>query len=83
MTSSPRKPASTSQSDRSESHRPADWMDRLAHIKTHFGRFLWDILGVFLFAFALMTLLGILGLSKGTLLEEWVKLLYLWLGWGD
>jgi DNA segregation ATPase FtsK/SpoIIIE, S-DNA-T family len=83
MTSSSHKPASTSQSDRSETPRPADWMDRLANIKTHFGRFLWDILGVFLFAFALMTLLGILGLSKGTLLEEWVKLLYIWLGWGS
>jgi DNA segregation ATPase FtsK/SpoIIIE, S-DNA-T family len=58
-------------------------MDRLARLETHFGRFLWDILGVFLFAFALMTLLGILGLSKGTILEKWVELLYLWLGWGN
>jgi len=58
-------------------------MDRLARLETHFGRFLWDILGVFLFAFALMTLLGILGLSKGTILEKWVELLYLWLGWGE
>ena len=83
MTSSSHKPASASQSDRSETPRPADWMDRLANVKTHFGRFLWDILGVSLFAFALMTLLGILGLSKGTLLEKWVNLLYLWLGWGN
>jgi S-DNA-T family DNA segregation ATPase FtsK/SpoIIIE len=52
-------------------------------LQTHFGRFLWDILGVFLCAFALMTLLGIFGLSKGSLLEEWVTLLYVWFGWGD
>ena len=58
-------------------------MDRLTHFQTHFGRFLWDIVGVFFLAFALMTLLGILNLSKGTLLEEWVRLLYLWFGWGD
>ncbi len=58
-------------------------MDRLARLETHFGRFLWDILAVFLFAFALMTLLGIVGLSKGTLLEKWVNLFYLWLGWGE
>ena len=58
-------------------------MDRLTHLQAHFGRFLWDILGVFFFAFALMTLLGILNLSRGTLLEQWVDLLYRWFGWGD
>ena len=30
-----------------------------------------------------MTLLGIFGLSKGSLLEDWVNLLYLWIGWGN
>jgi S-DNA-T family DNA segregation ATPase FtsK/SpoIIIE len=63
--------------------RSIDWVDRLARLETHFGRFLWDILGVFLLAFALMTLLGIFGLSKGTLLEIWVSLLGNWLGWGS
>ena len=58
-------------------------MDRLAHFQAHFGRFLWDILGVLFLAFALMTLLGILKLSAGTLLEQWVEHLYLWFGWGD
>ena len=81
--STSRKAVKTSPSDRLEPPRPTDWVDRLARLQTHFGRFLWDILGVFLFALALLTLLGILGLSKGTLLEEWVNLLFLWLGWGD
>jgi S-DNA-T family DNA segregation ATPase FtsK/SpoIIIE len=58
-------------------------MDRLARLESHFGRFLWDILGVFLLAFALMTLLGWLGLSKGSLLGAWVTLLKVWLGWGS
>jgi S-DNA-T family DNA segregation ATPase FtsK/SpoIIIE len=58
-------------------------VDRLARLQTHFGRFLWDILGVFLCALALMTLVGIFGLSKGSLLGEWVTLLYVWFGWGD
>jgi S-DNA-T family DNA segregation ATPase FtsK/SpoIIIE len=58
-------------------------VDRLARLQTHFGRFLWDILGVFLCALALLTLLGIFGLSKGSLLEQWVNLLYVWFGWGD
>ncbi len=78
-----RKNAPNSPSDSRGSVRSSDWVDRLAQIQTHFGRFLWDILGVFLIAFALMTLLGILGLSKGSLLEEWVNLLFVWFGWGE
>ncbi|MFH1523909.1 MAG: DNA translocase FtsK, partial [Chloroflexota bacterium] len=83
MPAASRKSSSSHRSDHLESPRPTNWVDRLARLETHFGRFLWDILGVLLIAFALMTLLGILGLSKGTLLEKWVELLYLWLGWGE
>src|SRR5512136_1616192 len=84
MTTPPsQKPNSPSSKDHPNSSRFSDWMDRLARFEVHFGRFLWDILGVFLIALALMTLFGILGLSKGSLLEQWVNLLYLWIGWGD
>jgi DNA segregation ATPase FtsK/SpoIIIE, S-DNA-T family len=69
--------------NRSVSPHSSDWVDRLARFETHFGRFLWDILGIFLLTFALMTLLGIFGLSKGKLLETWVSLLEKWLGWGS
>jgi S-DNA-T family DNA segregation ATPase FtsK/SpoIIIE len=58
-------------------------VDRLTRFETHFGRFLWDILGVLLLAVALMTLLGIFGLSTGTLLRQWIVLLEKWLGWGS
>jgi S-DNA-T family DNA segregation ATPase FtsK/SpoIIIE len=78
-----RKNAATPPSDASGPPRSSDWLDRVARLQTHFGRFLWDILGVLLCAFALMTLLGILGLSKGSLLEEWVTFLYVWFGWGE
>ena len=78
-----RKNAATPDSDSSSSNRPSDWLDRLARLQTHFGRYLWDILGVLLCAFALMTLLGILKLSKGSLLVEWVNLLNIGFGWGD
>jgi DNA segregation ATPase FtsK/SpoIIIE, S-DNA-T family len=57
-------------------------MDRFMRFRAHFGRFLWDILGVSLLAFALLTLFGIFGLSKGTLLGKWVDLLHRWIGWG-
>ena len=58
-------------------------MDRLARLQTHFGRFLWDILGVVLVSLALLTLFGLVGLSKGSLLEKWVQVLSTWLGWGS
>jgi len=83
MPSSLHKPQSQSDGKRSSEPRTKDWIDRLARFETHFGRFLWDILGVFLLAFALMTLLGIFGLSNGSLLEKWVSLLGKWLGWGS
>jgi S-DNA-T family DNA segregation ATPase FtsK/SpoIIIE len=82
-TSKSPKPAVSPPKDPPYPKRANDWVDGLARFETHFGRFLWDILGVFLLAFALMTLLGILGLSKGSLLEDWVNLLYLWIGWGN
>ncbi len=77
------KNSSSPPGDAPASPLASDFVDRLARLQTHFGRFLWDFLGVFLCAFALMTLVGILGLSKGSLLGEWVTLLYIWFGWGD
>jgi DNA segregation ATPase FtsK/SpoIIIE, S-DNA-T family len=78
-----RKNASTPTGDPPGSSGISNWVDRLVRLQTHFGRFLWDILGVLLCAFALMTLLGIFGLSKGSLLEGWVGALNAWFGWGD
>jgi DNA segregation ATPase FtsK/SpoIIIE, S-DNA-T family len=84
MPSSPaRKPVAPPLKDNPHSSGFSNWVDKLARVESHFGRFLWDILGVLLLAVALMTLLGILGLSKGSLLEDWVNLLYLWIGWGN
>ncbi len=61
---------------------PEDWLDRLQRFQVHFGRFLWDVVGVFLLAAALVILLGWIGLSKGTLLSSLVGLLKVWFGWG-
>jgi len=83
MPSSSKRSPTRSVESPSKTSRPTDWVDRLARLETHFGRFLWDILGVLLLAFALMTLVGILGLSNGTLLELWITLLGNWVGWGS
>jgi DNA segregation ATPase FtsK/SpoIIIE, S-DNA-T family len=57
--------------------------DRVAGIWLRFERFGWDILGVVLLAVAVITLLGITGLTQGAFLSPWVSLLQRWLGWGS
>jgi S-DNA-T family DNA segregation ATPase FtsK/SpoIIIE len=62
-------------------HQP-DWLDRLAGVRQHFGRFASDIFGILLIAFAVMTLLARLGYTSGALLTPWSGFLSLWFGWG-
>src|SRR5215208_1967462 len=59
-----------------------DWLDNLARFNQHFGRSVRDALGVLLIAVALMTMLALAGLTKGSLLTPWADLLSLWFGWG-
>jgi DNA segregation ATPase FtsK/SpoIIIE, S-DNA-T family len=70
----------TDRSYASDSHD--DWLDRLAGFNQHFGRFVRDILGVILLAFAVMTFLALRGMTGGAFLVPWVGLLSLWFGWG-
>ena len=65
-----------------EPSRP-DLVDWLQQIQVHFGRFAFDIGGVSLFAFALMTLLALLDLTGGSLLTPWKLTLWRWLGYGS
>jgi len=78
-----RKPSVPPKASHPAAPPKADWMDRLARLETHFGRFLWDILGVLFFVLALTILLGILNLSKGSLLVGLIQLLFSWFGWGE
>jgi DNA segregation ATPase FtsK/SpoIIIE, S-DNA-T family len=64
-------------------NNPHNLQDQASALKVHFGRFLWDILGVFSFALGLVTLFGFLGLSHGTLLEGWIRILKDLFGWGS
>ena len=60
-----------------------DVLDWLQRIQNHFGRFAFDIGGVMLFAFALMTLLALLNWTGGSLLTPWSHILWRWLGYGS
>lgn len=45
-------------------------------------RFGWDLLGTFLALLAVLTLLGLLGLSRGTLMDSWIQFLKQSFGYG-
>ena len=60
-----------------------DWLDGLARINQHFGRFVRDSLGVLLIAAAFMSFLALRGYTQGILLTPWASLLSLWFGWGS
>ncbi len=53
-----------------------------------FSRFGWDVLGVGLIAFALMTLVGFInitfreGWNQGFFISRWISLVTQWFGWG-
>jgi len=63
--------------------RSGDALDHLARFQGHFGRFLRDMAGVLLLAFAMLVLVGILGWSEGELLAGLVGFIKKWFGWGS
>lgn len=48
-----------------------------------FKRFGWDLLGLLFFLVTVITLLGLLGVSRGALINPWVRLLERYFGWGS
>jgi S-DNA-T family DNA segregation ATPase FtsK/SpoIIIE len=60
-------------------------LDKTIRLLTRFERFVWDIGGVALLAFAFMTLLALAlpGLTRGFLLSWWAGRLSLWFGLGS
>ena len=78
----------TKNSDRASRPLPetpstGDWLDRLAALRTVFGRFARDAAGVSLLALAAMSLLALWGFTRGVLLSPWALLLGRWFGWGS
>jgi S-DNA-T family DNA segregation ATPase FtsK/SpoIIIE len=59
------------------------WLDRLAGFWLRFDRFGWDLLGVILLVASIVTLLGLLGMTRGALITPWVLFLRRWMGWGS
>jgi S-DNA-T family DNA segregation ATPase FtsK/SpoIIIE len=70
---------------RAEGPPRPDFVDWLQRTQNHFGRFAFDIGGVLLFAFAVMTLLALLGwgTKDSLMLTPWALTLWRWLGYGS
>jgi DNA segregation ATPase FtsK/SpoIIIE, S-DNA-T family len=60
-----------------------DFLDWLQSTQTHFGRYASDIGGVLLLTLAVLTLLGLLEVTDGALINLWVFSLQRWLGFGS
>lgn len=60
-----------------------NWLDHAGNIWLRFRRFAWDVVGILLLAFALLTFIGLLGLTRGVIITPWAIGLKKWLGWGS
>jgi S-DNA-T family DNA segregation ATPase FtsK/SpoIIIE len=61
----------------------SSWPETPFRYLTNFRRYSYDIGGVLALAFALMTLLALFGLTGGTILTWWARILRSFLGWGS
>ncbi|HSG42129.1 MAG TPA: DNA translocase FtsK [Anaerolineales bacterium] len=68
---------------RYESESNNDWLDRFAGFNRHFGRFMRDVFGAILIAFAVITFLSIGGYTEGSFITRWTDFISLWFGWGS
>lgn len=62
---------------------PPEQTDILVNLWMRFQRFGWDAFGVVLFALALITSLGLLGLTRGVLVTPWTRVIQSGFGWGS
>ena len=59
-----------------------DWLNGLAQFWFSIRRFVWDVSGVILLALAVILLLGLVGLTQGSLLTPLIQTVDKGLGWG-
>ncbi len=62
--------------------KDGDWQSQTVDVFQRFLRYGWDLLGVLLFAFAAILLLGSIGVTQGALISPLSDFLARWLGLG-
>ncbi len=86
MTSPASKPSSPTKKKEGQTAPPAptiDWVGRLAQFWFNIERFVWDVVGVLLLALAVILLLGLVGLTQGSVLTPLILWLDRGFGWGS
>jgi S-DNA-T family DNA segregation ATPase FtsK/SpoIIIE len=79
-----RKPSSPPRASMAHAPQPARTLwERLAWLRRRPGDAASDVIGVALMALALITILGLLGLTQGAWLSPWVGVMRRWLGVGS
>ncbi len=63
--------------------RQRTFFQRFIGFFTQFRRFGWDIIGILLILFAVVSLLGVINISRGLLITPWIEFLTRRLGWGS
>ncbi|HEX9596935.1 MAG TPA: DNA translocase FtsK, partial [Anaerolineales bacterium] len=66
-----------------QSPRGSGLLSRLAGLRRGLGDYASEVAGLLVLALALLTLLGLVGLTGGAWLSPWVGLWRRWLGWGS
>lgn len=58
-------------------------LSRFDWLRVTLGDFASEVAGVILLALALITMLGLLGITRGAWLDPWINIWQRWLGWGS
>jgi DNA segregation ATPase FtsK/SpoIIIE, S-DNA-T family len=85
MTSPSDKSSSPSKKNRGQAAPPSnqvDWLDRLAQFWFKIERFVWDVTGAILLSLAVILLLGLIGLTQGSILTPLIQIVDNGFGWG-
>ncbi len=80
---SDRKNKPQKQSPEAGAEDAGSWLDRIEEWRSRLSRFGYDLLGILLIAFGLLTLLVLVGLTEGSFVSPWGVVLRKWMGWGS
>ena len=64
------------------SAQPQNTIQNVAGFFSQFRRFGWDLIGLVLISITVVSLLGFFGISKGAIINPWIRILNKFLGWG-
>lgn len=73
----------TSTKGRQENLIKPNWQDQARGYFHDVKKFKWDLLGTVMLLIAVLSIFGVIGLSRGTILDPWINLLKDSFGWGS